>query len=65
MKVPSANDLFNIDVIGSISLSMFDFRIGIGTLFGPEALETDAGYIFSNFLRSTGVKSDVKNISVS
>ena len=39
--MPSANDLFSIDVIGSTSLSMFDFRIGIGTLFGPEALETD------------------------
>ena len=39
--MPSSNDLFNIDVIGSISWSMFHFRIGIGMLFGPEALETD------------------------
>ena len=39
--MPSANDLFKIDVMGSISGSMLDFRIGIGMLFDPVALETE------------------------
>ena len=39
--MPSINDLFNTDVIGSINCSMLDFRIGIGMLFGPVALETE------------------------
>ena len=39
--MPSANDVFNIDIIGSISLSMLDFRIEVGMLFGPVALETE------------------------
>ena len=39
--MPSASDLFNMEVIGSISSSMLDFRIGIGMLFGPVDLETE------------------------
>ena len=39
--MPSINDLFNTDVIGSINCSMLDFRIGIGMLFDPVALETE------------------------
>ena len=37
--MPSASDLFNMEVIGSISSSMLDFRIGM--LFGPVDLETE------------------------
>ena len=39
--MPLANDLFKIDVIGSISWSMLDFKIEVGMLLGPADLETE------------------------
>ena len=39
--MPSANDLFNMDVIGSISWEMLYFRIEVGMLFGHVDLETE------------------------